>query len=43
MEEAGVLAELDAADLAVEDFGIKSVAMDGREEGMIGLQKGVYY
>jgi hypothetical protein len=35
--------QLEDAGLAFEDFGIKSVAMDGREEGMIGLKKGVYY
>ncbi|KAH6877825.1 hypothetical protein BKA58DRAFT_83433 [Alternaria rosae] len=43
VEQAVVLTELEAADLAVEDFGVKSVAMEGREEGMIGLQKGIYY
>lgn len=43
--QAGMLtnAEVQAAGLGFEDFGLKKVDMDGREEGMIGLKKGVYY
>jgi hypothetical protein len=37
-------AEVQTAGLGLEDFGLlKKVEMDGREEGMIGLKKGVYY
>ena len=44
--QAGALtnAEVQAAGLELEDFGLlKKVETEGREEGMIGLKKGVYY
>ncbi|KAG9187663.1 hypothetical protein G6011_05534 [Alternaria panax] len=36
-------AEVQAAGLELEDFGLKKVEMEGREDGMIGLKKGIYY
>lgn len=43
--QAGMLtnADVQAAGLEVGDFGLKKVKTEGREQGMIGLKKGVYY
>ncbi|CAN9270124.1 unnamed protein product [Alternaria alternata] len=43
--QAGTLtnADVQAAGLEIGDFGLKTVKTEGREQGMIGLKKGVYY
>jgi hypothetical protein len=43
IDQAAALEQMQAAGLSFEDFGLKRVATAGREEGMIGLKKGVYY